>query len=100
MKPTTILKRMLALYKNPKRWTQHTYDDYAGAYCMLGGIGKVQGMNFETRIAGKRAQDFLKDALRAMRKRGDVMAFNDAKGRKITEVRAVIRKALALARRA
>lgn len=114
MKPSEILKGVLALFQDAKHWAQGYYafadrasnhrikpgqgktisdnrvpahSDVAVCWCLLGGIQKVNGGdNYATEQVLERAIG-----------RVSVADWNDTPGRTVKEVRAALKKAITLA---
>ncbi len=114
MKASDILKGVIALFKDPKHWAQQFYafnaqglrvsatHEDATCFCLRGAVQKLLPRDGSTPRYElmSRAEGFICQALAQPGERPEavnIAQWNDAPGRKITEVRAVVRKALKLA---
>lgn len=108
LKPSVLLTRALVLFgPRGQRWCQHTMRipkdrEYKGksypngAYCSLGALTKINTSN------RPKAQEFLRQAIQKQRgyHDGNIILYNDAPSRTFSGIRAVFRRAIALAKAA
>lgn len=112
MKASEILAGVIALFKFPSHWTQRAYaragkdgppaditNPAATCFCLTGAVRKV-GKNGQLPLIrqGELARQYLREAIRLEGYHSmGVVEFNDTPGRKIKDVRAVVKKAHRLA---
>lgn len=114
IKSSAVIAGVIALFKKPKAWTKdfYAYDkDHktcsatstkATCFCLIGGVQRVTRDLDPLRADysdQQRALRFINQAIDPGRNPDAVSTavWNDAPGRKLSEVRAVLRKALRLA---
>ncbi len=91
-----MLDKLEYLFQGGDKWTQHCFVDTQGRMCLLGAIGRIEGLTYPT----EELIHYLSRALNADRYYCDAFAtFNDADDRKYSDIRRLITKARRLARK-